>query len=73
MIRTPLRPLARILKARETGENPDCIEAENRAKRHEEMRDAARNRAGTALLRQVNDEQRRLARFGAATLRSAEC
>ncbi len=29
MIRTPLRPLARILKAREQGENPDAIEREN--------------------------------------------
>ncbi|SIS52652.1 peptidoglycan D,D-transpeptidase FtsI family protein [Phaeovulum vinaykumarii] len=29
MIRTPLRPLARILSARERGENPDAIEREN--------------------------------------------
>ena len=29
MIRTPLRPLARILAARQTGENPDAIEKEN--------------------------------------------
>jgi hypothetical protein len=29
MIRTPLRPLARILEARDRGENPDVIEREN--------------------------------------------
>ena len=29
MIRTPLRPLARILEARRRGENPDAIEREN--------------------------------------------
>ena len=29
MTRTPLRPLARILSAREKGENPDAIEREN--------------------------------------------
>jgi cell division protein FtsI (penicillin-binding protein 3) len=45
MIRTPLRPLARILRARERGENPDDIEAENRRRRHEEMQDRARRRA----------------------------
>ena len=45
MIRTPLRPLARILRARETGENPDAIEAENRARRHAEIQDRARRRA----------------------------
>ncbi|MEY1556018.1 peptidoglycan D,D-transpeptidase FtsI family protein [Yoonia sp. R2331] len=50
MIRTPLRPLARILKAREVGENPDAIEAENLARRHEEMRDKARFRAEGRLL-----------------------
>ncbi len=50
MIRTPLRPLARILKARETGENPDAIEAENLARRHEEMRDKSRHRAEGRLL-----------------------
>jgi len=26
MIRTPLRPLARVIEAREKGENPDAIE-----------------------------------------------
>lgn len=45
MIRKPLRPLARILRARETGENPDDIEAENRALRHAEMQDRARRSA----------------------------
>ncbi|MDP0930284.1 penicillin-binding protein 2 [Paracoccus onubensis] len=45
MIRTPLRPLARILRARERGENPDEIEAENRRRRHEEIQDKARRRA----------------------------
>ena len=45
MIRTPLRPLARILDARARGQNPDVIERENIAIRHEEMRDKARGRA----------------------------
>ena len=45
MIRTPLRPLARILRARETGENPDLVERENRRLRQEAMRDSARRRA----------------------------
>lgn len=45
MIRTPLRPLARILQAREKGENPDAIEHQNRRIRHEQMRDQDRNRA----------------------------
>ena len=40
MIRRPLRPLARILSARADGENPDLIEAEERA--------AAARRRGTA-------------------------
>ena len=44
MIRTPLRPLARILKARHQGENPDAIERENIRLRHEEMRDRDRRR-----------------------------
>jgi len=34
MIRTPLRPLARILDARNKGENPDAIERENIRIRH---------------------------------------
>lgn len=50
MIRTPLRPLARILSARAKGENPDAIERENRRLRHEEMRDRARAKAEGRLL-----------------------
>ncbi len=50
MIRTPLRPLARILDARAKGENPDAIERENLRQRHEEMRDAARQKAEGRLL-----------------------
>ena len=50
MIRTPLRPLATIIKARAQGENPDAIEKENIRKRHEEMRDKARVRAEGRLL-----------------------
>ena len=50
MIRTPLRPLARILQARDRGENPDAIERENIRLRHEEMRDRARRRAEGRLL-----------------------
>ncbi len=45
MTRTPLRPLARILDARAKGENPDVIERENIAIRHDAMRDKARVRA----------------------------
>ncbi len=50
MNRTPLRPLATILKARAKGENPDKIERENIRIRHEEMRDRLRQRAETRLL-----------------------
>ncbi|MDP5307669.1 peptidoglycan D,D-transpeptidase FtsI family protein [Paracoccus spongiarum] len=50
MIRTPLRPLARILRARERGENPDEIEAENRRLRHEAIQDQARRRAEGRLI-----------------------
>ena len=50
MIRTPLRPLARILKARERGEDTQAIEAENLRLRHEAMRDHARLRAEGRLL-----------------------
>ncbi len=50
MIRTPLRPLARVLKARETGENPAAIEAENKRRRHDEMNDKTKNRAEGRLL-----------------------
>ena len=49
-MRTPLRPLARILQARASGENPDSIEAENKRRRHEEMADKARQRAEGRLL-----------------------
>ncbi|OWU83972.1 cell division protein FtsI [Oceanicola sp. 22II-s10i] len=50
MIRTPLRPLARVIDARAKGENPDAIERENLRLRHEEMRDRDRNRAEGRLL-----------------------
>ena len=50
MIRTPLRPLARILSARQKGENPDVIERENLAKRNDALRDKARRRAEARLL-----------------------
>ncbi|WP_435258204.1 peptidoglycan D,D-transpeptidase FtsI family protein [Thioclava sp. FR2] len=50
MIRTPLRPLARILQARAKGENPDTIERENLRLRHEQMRDKSRARAEARLL-----------------------
>ena len=45
MIRTPLRPLARILTARQKGENPDAIERENRRIRFEQTQAASRKRA----------------------------
>ncbi|MFA5539252.1 MAG: penicillin-binding protein 2, partial [Gemmobacter sp.] len=50
MTRTPLRPLARVLPARDRGENPDSIERENIRLRHEAMRDRARLRAEGRLL-----------------------
>ncbi|NSY39236.1 penicillin-binding protein 2 [Leisingera sp. ANG59] len=50
MIRTPLRPLARILHARASGENPDVIEEENISLRHHEMQVQARQRAEGRLL-----------------------
>ncbi len=50
MIRTPLRPLARILKARASGEDPDLIEQENLRLRREAARDSARGRAEGRLL-----------------------
>lgn len=50
MTRVPLRPLARILEAREQGGDPDAIERENKRRRHEEMRDRARLRAEGRLL-----------------------
>ncbi|MEQ8366756.1 MAG: penicillin-binding protein 2 [Roseicyclus sp.] len=49
-LRTPLRPLARVLKARATGENPDEIERENLRLRHEGERDRLRQRAESRLL-----------------------
>ena len=50
MIRTPLRPLATVLRARAAGENPDAIEAANKARRHAEMADRQRRRAEGRLL-----------------------
>lgn len=50
MIRTPLRPLARILSARARGENPDVIERENIRLRLDATRDRARVRAEGRLL-----------------------
>ncbi len=50
MIRTPLRPLARILKARDKGEDTGAIEAENLRLRHEAVRDKSRMRAEGRLL-----------------------
>ncbi|WP_415184782.1 peptidoglycan D,D-transpeptidase FtsI family protein [Phaeovulum sp.] len=50
MTRTPLRPLARILSAREKGENPDAIERENIRLRGEATRDRTRLRAEGRLL-----------------------
>ncbi|MFN4203803.1 MAG: peptidoglycan D,D-transpeptidase FtsI family protein [Tabrizicola sp.] len=43
-MRTPLRPLARILQARQEGLNPDAIEKENLRIRHEALREKARGR-----------------------------
>ena len=39
-MRTPLRPLARILQARAEGANPDLIERENLNHRHQAMHEA---------------------------------
>lgn len=50
MIRSPLRPLARILLARSRGQNPADVEAEERAKRLRQMRIAERQRAETRLV-----------------------
>jgi cell division protein FtsI (penicillin-binding protein 3) len=49
-LRTPLRPLARILQARQKGENPDAIERENLRLRHEAQRDRLRQRAESRLI-----------------------
>ncbi|NPD15158.1 penicillin-binding protein 2 [Xinfangfangia sp. D13-10-4-6] len=48
-MRIPLRPLARILDARQKGENPDLIERENLAQRHEVIRDKGQPRASARL------------------------
>jgi cell division protein FtsI (penicillin-binding protein 3) len=48
--RIALRPLARILDARQKGENPDTIERENLRLRHEQARDKMRQRAESRLL-----------------------
>ncbi len=50
MTRIPLRPLARIIAARQTGENPDEIERDNLEARHEAGRDRLRERAEGRLL-----------------------
>ncbi len=49
-MRTPLRPLARILQAREDGLNPDTIEKENLRIRHEALREKSRGRAQFRLM-----------------------
>ena len=46
MIRSPLRPLIRILAARENGLNPDLIESEERVKRLTKKIILEKNRAG---------------------------
>lgn len=48
-MRTPLRPLAAILRARATGENPDLIERENLNRRHQALQDRAQSRASARL------------------------
>ena len=48
-MRTPLRPLAKILKAREDGANPDLIERENLALRHAAMREKGRGRSSARM------------------------
>lgn len=50
MIRRPLRPLARILRARAEGRDPDLVEAEERAARLAERHRAERAKAETRLL-----------------------
>jgi cell division protein FtsI (penicillin-binding protein 3) len=49
-MRTPLRPLARILHARQEGLNPDSIERENLKLRHEALREKGRGRAQFRLM-----------------------
>ncbi|MEM7295805.1 MAG: penicillin-binding transpeptidase domain-containing protein, partial [Pseudomonadota bacterium] len=48
-VRVPLRPLARIIRARARGEDPSAIEAENRETRHQDQRAAARRVAAGRL------------------------
>ncbi len=50
MIRRPLRPIARVLKARETGIDPAMIEAEEKAARMRGQRNAERRRAESRLV-----------------------
>jgi cell division protein FtsI (penicillin-binding protein 3) len=50
MTRRPLRPLARILKARDEGADPDLVEAEERAARLAARHRAERAKAETRLL-----------------------
>jgi cell division protein FtsI (penicillin-binding protein 3) len=50
MIRRPLRPLARILLARARGDDPDLVEAEERAARLRARHRAERQKAETRLL-----------------------
>lgn len=50
MIRKPLRPLAQILQARASGENPDLIERANIQARNEQGRDRLRAQAEGRLL-----------------------
>lgn len=49
-LRRPLRPLARILRARDAGEDPEEIARENLRLRHEQMAVKARARAESRLL-----------------------
>ena len=49
-MRTPLRPLARILQARQDGLNPDSIEKENLKLRQEALREKGRGRAQFRLI-----------------------
>jgi cell division protein FtsI (penicillin-binding protein 3) len=48
--RSPLRPLARVIRARDKGENPDLVERENIRRRHETMRDRSRSQSEGRLL-----------------------
>jgi len=50
MIRRPLRPIARILKARAEGLDPDLIEAEEKAARLRKLRKGERQSAASRLL-----------------------